>query len=312
MIKNWELKIFSLCLAIALSYAVTSERNSVSLIVPLEVKNLPEGRILVSPDDRSVQLTIQGPSFLIGPVASSPPAVKIKLPAGIGERVAIPLNASDIALPPGVQVLGFKPAEVEFVFEPLERRDVRIEVPRIGQLARHLVLEGIDIRPNMATVVGPRSQVQAVRVVETDPIDLREINAPSVMELNVRLPGNQTKVSVLRVTAQVQVKTVPRERTFEGRPVEIRSTIGMAGIKIDPLTVRVVVAGPPNVVGELEPGAILPFVRIRTLPDNASARVGVDVELPPDVRLVRVEPSEVTLVKGAPPSAPARTKATKP
>ena len=80
--QHLPLKIASLFIALILAYAVHSAGNAsvVSLYVPVEIKNIPDDKVVVSPTKRSVQITIRGPSFLIGPIASSPPSLRARLP----------------------------------------------------------------------------------------------------------------------------------------------------------------------------------------------------------------------------------------
>jgi YbbR domain-containing protein len=295
--KNIALKAFSLLLAVVLAYAVNSESNSsvVSLVVPIELKNLPSDRVIVRPTKRSVQVTIKGPSFMIGPVASSPPAIRVKLPDQVEARHSVSFNASDVVLPPGVDVLGFEPAEMEFVLESLERREVKVEVPRLGQLAKQFTLEGIEVSPKMLVITGPHSEVRQVRSVETEPVDLREIGKSSTVELRVRIPGSQTIGSTDRVTAHIEVAAVPAERVLKGRPVELRSSPDLLGLHLFPTDVVVTIAGTPQAIEALDPTTVLPFVRLRGGSEVSARQVKVDVELPAGIRLVRVEPPEVTV-----------------
>ncbi len=309
--KNLALKAFSVLLAVVLAYAVNSESNSsvVSLVVPIEVKNLPGDRVIVRPTKRSVQITIKGPSFMIGPVASSPPAILVKLPDQVEARHSVSFNASDVVLPPGVDVLGFEPAEMELVLESLERREVKIEVPRLGQLAKQLTLEGIELSPKVLVITGPHSEVRQVRSVETDPLDLREIVKSSTVELRIRIPGSQTIGSTDRVIAHIEVAGIPTQRVLKGRPVELRSSPDLVGSELVPTEVAVTISGSQEAVDVLDPATVVPFVRIKSGLEIPVRQVPVDVELPPGIRLVRVEPSEVIVKadgdrKESVPSAP--------
>ena len=107
LVKDIPLKLASLFIALVLAYGVHSARNSsvVSLFVPLEIKNTPEDRVVVKPVKRGAQVTLRGPSFLVGPLASSPPPLRVKLPDGIEERASVSFRAADLTLPPSIEVL---------------------------------------------------------------------------------------------------------------------------------------------------------------------------------------------------------------
>jgi YbbR domain-containing protein len=297
MTRNLSLKAVSLLIAVLLTYAVNSASNSsvVSLVVPIEVQNTPEDKILVRPSKRAVQVTIKGPSFLVGPIASSPPTLRVKLPALDEDRFLVNLKVSDLALPPTVDVLSVDPPEMEFVFETVERREVKVEVPRVGQLAKELTLEKIDIEPKMVLVKGPRSELRHLRALETEPIDLGEIEGNRSITVRVRPPSSQVSVATSSVTASVVVEAVPRERMLDARPVELRASPELPSIKLEPSEVSIVVAGNREAIAQLSPTAVIPYVRPKAPISAESEVVEVSVELPPGIRLVKVEPKAVKL-----------------
>lgn len=307
--KNLGLKAFSVLVAVLLSVVVNSESNSsvISLVVPLEIRNPPPGKILIRPVRRSVQVTIKGPSFMIGPVVSSPPAIQVKLPAKNEDRFPVVLNSSDISLPPTIEVLNIDPSEVEFVFEAIERKEVRIEVPRIGQLSRQMTLERLEIEPKTVIATGPKSEISNIRAVETEPIDLRELKGSMKVALALRVPGTQTTLSMSTVTASIEIAAVPQERTFEARPVELRGSLDLSGLKLEPQGVTVVVRGAPDTVSAVDPGAIIPYVRLRAAPEKDTETMDVSVELPSGLTLVKVEPKRVQLRRESGTKAPVRS-----
>jgi YbbR domain-containing protein len=311
--KNIGLKAFSVLLAIVLSYVVNSGQNSsvVSLVVPVEIQNAPERRVLVRPVKRSVQVTIQGPSFLVGTVASSPPPMRIKLPNQDADRFPVSFKASDISLPTGVRVIGLDPAELDLIFEPIERREVRVEVPRLGALPKHLTLDRVDINPVKVFVSGPSSEVRQIKTVESEPIDLRELKDSVVTDLTLRVPGTQSTLSVSRVSAVVKLGAVPRERMLEGLSVEVRAAAEFPALSIEPAAVTVTVAGPGDEVSELDRKTVIPYVRLPSSPGSGSVSVDVQVELPPGMKLIRVEPRAVQVRKDGGNRLPSRSKSAK-
>jgi YbbR domain-containing protein len=312
--RNLGLKIFSVLVAILLSYGVNSESNSsvISLVVPIEIKNPPEGKVLVRPVRRSVQVTIKGPSFIVGPVASSPPALRVKLPAQNDGHFPVTLKSSDLPLPPTIEVLGIEPSEMEFVFEPVEQREIKIEVPRIGQLPRQMTLDKLEINPKTVIATGPKSEVSQIRSVETEPIDLREVKGNTTVNLNLRVPGSQTSLSTSTVSASIELAMIPQERMIDARPVELRAAPEMSGLKLDPPRVMVVIAGAPDAVAAVDPASVIPYVRVREMPEKDSVSASVDVELPPGITLVKVEPRKVEIRKESGKAAPIRSKSAKP
>jgi hypothetical protein len=296
--RPFKLKVASLFFALALAYAVQSGSNVsvVSLMVPLEIKNTPEDRVVVKPTRRGAQVTLKGPSFLVGPIASSPPPLRIKLPDEASDRITVLPQSSDISLPPSVEVLSIEPAQFEFVLEPVERQDVKIEVPRIGKLSKDLVLEGIEISPKQVSIKGPRSEIKQVRVIEAEPIDLSAIDSTTELTLGLRVVGASVTPDSRTVLAKVLVGEQPTERSFIDLPLELRAVSGMGGFMLKPNRVAVKVSGSPSLLGGLAAKDIIPYVRVTELPGaKEPSQRKVQVELPSGLKASEIEPEEVTL-----------------
>jgi len=297
MIRNLPLKALSVLIAVLLAFAVHSSSNTsvVSLVVPIEIQNPPEDKILVRPSKKMVEVSVQGPSFLVRQIVSSPPTLRVKLPEGQDDRFLVNLKASEVSLPPTVDVLSVEPPEMEFVFEVQDRREVKVEVPRVGQLPKELVLDRIEINPRTVTVLGPRSELKLLRAVETEPIDLQGIDATSTLTLKIRPPSAQVDLSVATVSALISVEAVPRERMLDARPIEVRAAVGVPRVRPEPSEVAVVVEGDPSVVYNLSPASVIPYVRLKDVQAAKAGVAEVAVELPQGLRLVRVDPKSVKL-----------------
>jgi YbbR domain-containing protein len=290
---NLLLKLVSLLAAVLLAYSVNSERNTsvLSFNVPIEMKNSPDDKVLLRPARRMAQVTVRGPSFLVGPLASSPPPFKVVVPDGVGERLQVSLKPSDLPVPSMIEVLNVEPSEIDFVFEPIERREFKVEVPRRGQLNQQLTLSKVEIEPKVVTVRGPRSELRQIKFIESEPIDLEDISETTTLTLGLRSPGNQSALVTKSVSVRVGINETPRRRTFEKRPVELRTSPAIFGIGIEPTVVTVSVEGPPSVVAELDARDVIPYVRIGEAPPNEGRSVEIRVELPSGCSVSKIEPS---------------------
>lgn len=296
MTKNLTLKLVSLIAATLLAFALQDASNAsvVSLFVPIEIRNPPEDKVLVKRMKQGVQITIKGPSFLIGEVAASPPPLRLKLPDNVDGRYMAQLMASDISLPPSVSVLTLDPPEMELVFEGMEERDVRIEVPQLGLLARDLVLVDIELEPKVVKLRGPQSELKQLRSVATEPLDLRDIKESETVSLRLRKPGSLSSISVDSVTARVTVEQRPVERQFVARPVELRVGGDKRWFKTNPESVTVILSGEPVKLAEIESDEVVPFVVPKGQPSRAGDFYEVQVDPPGGVRVVKISPPSVT------------------
>lgn len=301
-VHDLSLKAASLLIALLLAYGVHRAGNAsvVSLLVPIEIKNPPEDKILVKPSKRAVQVTLKGPSFLIGPVASSPPPLQAKLPDDAGEKVSVSFTAGDLSLPRSVEVVSIEPAQMDFTFEPVDRRDVRIEVPRLGQLPAGLVLEGIEVTPKSVTVKGARSEVRQLKALETEPVNLSDLSSSTDISLAVRSSNSSLSLSVKSVTARVVIGQVPSQRQFTERPLEVRLAQGIEKFTVHPTNVAVTISGPPDAIVKLAASDVVPFIRLSELPEAEALKIKVQVDIPNALKVVSVEPATVSVEPSRP------------
>jgi len=301
MTRDLPLKGLSLLIALLLAYAVHSAGNAsvVSLFVPLEVKNAPDDKILVKPTKRGVQVTIKGPSFLVGPLASSPPPLQARLPDDVDDRVTVSLKASDISLPHSVEVLSIEPQQVDLFFDSIERREVKIEVPRFGQLPSTLVLESIEVAPKTVTVKGPKSEVKQLKAIETEPVNVSEISQTTELTRQLRSPGSSITLSTTVVAARVVVGQMPSQLQFGDRPVEVRVPRGLGSFVVEPSEVSVTVSGPPEKIMKLTASDVIPYIRMSELPKDMSSKIKIQADVPESLKVVSIEPSVVAIQRTA-------------
>jgi YbbR domain-containing protein len=311
--KNLHLKLVSLLAAALLAYSLQDASNAsvVSLFVPIEIRNPPVEKMLVKRMKQGVQVTIRGPSFLIGEVAASPPPLRLKLPDDVDGKYVAQLMSSDISLPPSVNVLSMDPQEVELVFEGVEERQVKIEVPQLGLLAKELELVSLDLDPRTVTVRGPRSELKQIRSVETEPLDLRDIKGSESVTLQLRKPGAMSSISLESVTVKVEVQRKPVERQFPGRPIELRTSLDRKWLKFNPEVVQVTVVGQEDEISEVDPREILPFITLNSLPERSGEPIEVQVDVPKGTKALKVSPANVTVWYSGPSKSGTKTQPTK-
>jgi hypothetical protein len=85
-----------------------------------------------------------------------------------GERTYL-IDATDVNLPAGLQLIRAIPPGVRFVFEPRERRTVPVEARFTEAPAKFRVI------PSSLTIEGPESHVHNVHTLFTDKIDIATV-----------------------------------------------------------------------------------------------------------------------------------------
>jgi YbbR domain-containing protein len=295
------LKLLALVTAIGLWYLVTSNRGSVSLTIPVEVRNIPPERVLLSSSVSQVILRLGGPSFLLGSVSTSVPAIRVTLPKAVPDKFIVPVQVSDIPLPPGFSVMGVEPPELELRFDDRTTAVVPVEVPRLGAIRDSLKIDEVLVQPQMVTVEGPHHQIRDVRQVETYPIDMREIASNTRLELALRKPSGLINVAVERVLVEIRVSPVIVTKEFPQLPIEVRGGEGITRFGIQPQTVRVVCSGPKDILANLQEHPVVALVRVSP-GASVGDRIPVQIERPEGLT-VTIEPDAVTVIPLTPSGA---------
>lgn len=295
--KNLGLKLFSLLFAGLLAYYVHSDTNEgvMGITVPVELKNLPANKVLVSPLAKQAAVSLKGPSFLLPQINAHPPPFQIRVPSEVGNTFKVTLNPTDLALPPSVRVVRIDPGEIEFTFDTLITRELPVQITQIGALREGLKLQEMNVKPNKVSVTGPQGELNLMSAIESEPIDLREINGDTERELILRTSGKLSDISHNIVKVKISTLSLQEERRFQNLDVEVRA-VGVDMVSITPANVAIEISGPKEKILALKPEEILPYVRIQS-ENLTSGSAKVLVDLPKSISLVIIEPEQVKIVK---------------
>jgi len=295
-LKNLGIKIFSLAFAIGLSYYVNSETN-VSVIgfgAPIEIRNIPEDKMLVWPLSTKVQVTVRGPSYLVSQVATSNLTYKLDLPLGVPDSYQAELRMDALSLPPSVEVVAIEPAQIELSFDKKIKKELPVVVPRYGSLAEDVSLINMEVKPSTVTVVGPQSALQNISGIETEPVDFRNLRSDISKKLILRSPGSLISSPLDHVEIKIQVRASDINRSLKDLPIELRLTNGTT-YTVTPTTTSVEIRGPSAILNELELNGIVPYIRVDGLAKKGD-KITIVVEVPNGVQLVQVVPKIVSVL----------------
>lgn len=206
--RDLGLKLFSLAAAVVLSFVVSGEQNTsiVAFNSRVEIKNLSENRVLVSPSNPQVLVTIRGPSFLLKPLSSLAPSLVFKAPSLVPDKLTINTHALDLHLPPLVDVIKLEPAELELKFDTLVTRVMKVDVPRVGQIAGNFALESLSVIPDEIQLKGPQKELVSLKGIQTFPLDLSMVADGGTYDLAVRFPTSVQATGIDKVKVQVTLK----------------------------------------------------------------------------------------------------------
>jgi len=174
--KNAGLKALALLLALGLWVLVAGEQDSARVFtVPLEIRLAPD-RVLSGRPPVSAQVRIRGSESTLRGISAENLSIPLDLSsAAPGESTAVSIGPGDVqGLPTAAVAESVTPARIVLTVDDLVVRSVPVSPFFVGTPARGWHTAGFKVDPPEVTIEGPRSEVDRIVAIGTDPILLRD------------------------------------------------------------------------------------------------------------------------------------------
>jgi len=216
-IKNLGLKIIALVSAILIWSIVTGrERTSYekTLRIPVEITNPPLNIEVKSISPEEVQVSVQGRAQLLNTLDSRNLTVRVDL-SNSNESAKLQFFAEDhIEKPEGLTILSIHPKMLEIQIEELISRTVPIQLTSRGRLPSPYRQEDLRVNPAKTTIYGYRSEIEKLKAVSTEEIDLSILEPGEIKTIPLRQSPEILKFIDSR---EVEIQLVSREKGNNGR-----------------------------------------------------------------------------------------------
>ncbi len=185
-------------------------------------------------------------------------------------------------------------------------RDMAVKVIVHGQVASGYRLDNISVFPPVVTVYSSDPTVVNALpgVVETQPLDLQDVNDNLTTRLQLNLPLGISIVGEQTVLIQAGVSPIESSLTLSGEKVEVIGLPAGMSAEVSPLTVDVILSGPLSLLDTLTRQDVRVSVNVTGL-DIGTHQLTPKVEvLISNVRVESLLPGtvEVTLVSSPTPT----------
>jgi len=269
----------------------TSERT---LRVRLEPENVPAGMVIVNPIPEYAEVRVSGSGLILSSIDAKNLHTTLDLSGTKPGVLTYSLDPKNFELPRKVEVSRVTPSQVTFHLDTLGKRTLPVRLERTGEVKKGLRLKELALIPEKIEVSGPRTRIDGLQGLVTAPLDLAALQ-PGTQQVDLALvqPGGLVQLKAPEVRVRTVVEPVVVERTLRKVELEVRG--GNEGYRVRPDSVTVVVRGPETELEALELSAGAASVDAEKHAGEGPQRVKPDVELPPGIELVRIEPAEVTL-----------------
>lgn len=206
--RNLGWKLLSLAVAVLIWILVASEPELATLhTVPVEYKGVPDDLEISSDVRERVTIETRGPAGRLRDMTDTRAAVVLDFSSveAPGTRT-FDLDAHNVSLPRGIQLVRVIPAQLTFTFERRMTRAVPVEVRLSPPHPGYGVVSAEAIPPKLE-VVGPASAVHSTEVLKTDPVDIGGVVSSAQFQVNTNLPERLVRFQgPSHVTVRVVVK----------------------------------------------------------------------------------------------------------
>jgi len=165
--------ILSILIALGLWYMVGREDVvNKTVMVPVELLNLPRDLVIASQFKRNIEVTISGPKASIEKMSGSSVTRQVNLADAQPGTFVINNSTDSIPAPRGISVLRVQPASILLSIDKLAQKYFPVVPVTKGEVAAGFQLDGLTMEPSGITISGPETVLSQVEELRTKIIDL--------------------------------------------------------------------------------------------------------------------------------------------
>lgn len=212
LFDNWGIKLVSLGLSLTLWFYVTSKgKTEMTLTVPLELRNIPQGMTVVGDVAGSLEMRVQGQERVLRDISIGKKIIGILdlSMTKVGENT-VRISPDDIRRPAGVTVTYMSLSEAKVKLEPLVRKILKLKPVLHGAPAAGYRLAGITVTPPKITVEGPESVISTLVILQTMPIDIQDTKESVTVEPKIDYQGKSVKILDKSIVVRMNIERVSK------------------------------------------------------------------------------------------------------
>ncbi|MBN2337118.1 MAG: hypothetical protein JXP48_01150 [Acidobacteria bacterium] len=301
-LENWSLKATATFLALVLWLFVRGEPGPERVLaVPLEV-HVPHQMEIVNERPTTVEVTMRGAPFSNMWFGKLLPSCVIDL-EGVAEgehTVALTPEHVKVSKGSGIRVLQVSPARVSIILEKTISREVPVVVPVLESPPEGFEVYGKTLNPPTVLISGPRSRVDSLNDIPTEPISIGGQTQSVRYFVNLNIADRLVRTPA-RKPVQVDIAIGPRRRTHTVNHVPVAAD--NKAFSVTPGHLSIQILAPPEVIDKTGASNFRASVRTGALdPSKLPGRVKPAVQVLDDfggaLAIKGITPPEVTVKRG--------------
>lgn len=171
--ENWALKLLALVFACILWFFVTGEQKlERSYAVPLELKNMPAGMMVVNDIPTMIDVRVSGPRTLLMNLQLQDIGIAVNLKDLEPGLTTLKRLEERLNLPGPLKVTRLSPSYIDVKLERIASKNVTVKPQLSGKPAPGYRVVAVNIEPQQVMIEGAESEVAVVDSVVTEAIDI--------------------------------------------------------------------------------------------------------------------------------------------
>lgn len=259
-----DLRIFFICFVISLFFWLLnalSKTYSTNITYPVQYKEIPRDKVIISELPQKIQLRINGFGFALLRLKMqlNPPPLLFNISKFTNKNI---LESNDTTfaissiqlkkqlshiISSEINIEDIEPSSIYIKFEDIIQKKVKV-VPQIKITPKQqfILVNGIKITPAWVTIRGPRSVVKAIKLIYTEQQDYHDVSMPikrliplnkiseiSTIPNNVKIEANIEQYTEGKISKEIKAINLPDSISLHAFPksVEITYTVPISQFK---------------------------------------------------------------------------------
>ncbi len=300
--KDWIVKVISICLATMLWYYVGGEEKvDKSVMIPVEIINMPRDLVISNQFKKEVEVTVSGPRSAIQEMSDKKSiAWQINMADALEGTNVVENDTDSIDVPREITVLRVQPSSIILSVDKLIQKQFQVIPVTAGDAMSGYTLKSLKMEPDVISITGPKSTLGQIDELLTKLIDLTGMKESAQIQVPLELKSSIVKlIGETTVTANITIEPQMEMRRLYNVPVTIEDE-GISG-RPDPDDVDIVANFPVLLIDEISD--LKTAVKVTAVPSvnvgelNVKVAPRADLKLP--IEILSIVPDTLKLMPGS-------------
>lgn len=293
--RNYKVKLFSVVSALFIwFYVVTDNYFEVTIPVPLQLVNFPEGYILANEIPSTVKVLFRGSGKSLLSFYYRDKSIELDL-YQMRQSAIFRLGIGMInGMSPGVNIAPLRIVEPDSVLVKLDQYAVR-QVPVLANIELDVIdgytqVGNLHLEPDSVQIQGPKAVVDKIDFIETESKSCKKLARFVEGRVDLLPPESkmvQFKTSQVRYAADIQRIG---ERYISGIPVQVLHTPKGAHVSVVPSTLSLKLQGGVSLLAELKKEDITASIDYNSRYRYHGRGIPANIKLPNEITFSDVHP----------------------